>query len=134
VTVPCPPHLKTKEFYTLLKNRMAVGGVVALNLHRGNRLFASDQATLQAVFREVHLIEVPGTGNIIALAFDVPAPDFSALDIANLPVPAPLAQSIKEHLSAAIRSCIPVQIPVGTAVLTDDFAPAEFLQQQSVEE
>ncbi len=118
-----PPHLKTKEFYTLLKDRLAPGGVVALNLHRGNKLFASDQATLKAVFPEVHLFEVAGTGNVVALAFDGGPEDFRGADLSGF------AGSLKDHL-VAVGKDYRGEAEAGAAVLTDDFAPAEFLQQQ----
>lgn len=119
-----PPHLKTKEFYELLKGRLAPGGGVALNLHRGNRLFASDQATLKAVFPEVHLFEVPGTGNIVALAFEKGPKDFSGADLSGF------AGTLGAHLAAAVEKYSGPASASGAAVLTDDYAPAEFLQQQ----
>lgn len=128
-----PPHLKTREFYTLLKNRLAPGGVVALNLHRGNRLFASDQATLRAVFSEVHLFTVPGTGNAIALAFPGSAPDFAAINPEH-PIPqGSHAKTLHDHLTQAARNHAGAVTESGASVLTDDYSPAEFLQNQATE-
>jgi spermidine synthase len=118
-----PPHLKTREFYALLKSRLAPGGVVVFNLHRGNRLFDSDQATLRAVFPQVHLFDVPGTGNAIALAFDGPERDFRGVDLSRF------SGSLREHLKGSVESYLRPADTSGT-VLTDDHAPAEFLQQQ----
>ncbi len=118
-----PPHLKTKEFYELLKARLAPGGVVALNLHAGNRLFASDQATLKAVFPSVGLFAVPGTGNVVALAWKGESKEFRASDLAGF------SGTLREIL-AAVAQDFSGEAAVGAAVLTDDFAPAEFLQQQ----
>lgn len=118
-----PPHLKTREFYLLLRERLAPGGVVALNLHRSNRLFQSDQSTLRSVFSQVHLFEVPGTGNVIALAYDGPARDFRSIDLSRF------SGSMREHLDKAVEDYFG-PAGVSATVLTDDYAPAEFLQQQ----
>jgi spermidine synthase len=118
-----PPHLKTKEFYELLRERLAPGGVVALNLHLGNRLFASDQATLREVFPTVALFAVPGTGNVVALAWVGEARDFRAAELSEF------SGSLKDNLTAVARDYLG-EAAVGAPVLTDDFAPAEFLQQQ----
>jgi spermidine synthase len=118
-----PPHLKTREFYALLKARLAPGGVVAINLHRSNRLFASDQATLRSVFSQVQLFDVPGTGNVVALAFEGPARNLRETDLSRF------SGSFREHLGRAVAVYAgPAQTEA--AVLTDDYAPTEFLQQQ----
>ena len=118
-----PPHLKTREFYVLLKARLAPGGVVAINLHRSNRLFASDQATLRSVFSQVQLFDVPGTGNVVALAFEGPARNLRETDLSRF------SGSFREHLGRAVEVYAgPAQTEA--AVLTDDYAPTEFLQQQ----
>jgi spermidine synthase len=118
-----PPHLKTREFYLLLRGRLAPGGVVALNLHRSNRLFESDQSTLRSVFSQVHLFAVPGTGNVIALAYDGPAKELGDTDLSRF------SGSLREHLDQAVTDYMG-PADVSATVLTDDYAPAEFLQQQ----
>ena len=128
-----PPHLKTREFYTLLKDRLAPGGVVALNLHRGNRLFASDQATLRAVFPEVHLFAVPGTGNAVALAFAGPAPDFARLTPDTFLPERHAVKTLPDHLAQALRNHSGAVTETQATILTDDFSPAEFLQNQNAE-
>ncbi len=118
-----PPHLKTREFYELLRSRLAPGGAVVLNLHRGSRLFASDQATLRAVFPQVEMFDVPGTGNVVALACEGAPGDLRAADLSRF------AGSLREHLEQALKNHLG---PAATeaVVLTDDYAPTEFLQQQ----
>jgi spermidine synthase len=118
-----PPHLKTREFYELLRARLAPGGVVALNLHLGNKLFASDQATLREVFSTVALFAVPGTGNVVALAWMGEPRDFRAADLSGF------SGSLREYLAAAAGN-FSGEAAAGATVLTDDFAPAEFFQQQ----
>lgn len=126
-----PPHLKTQEFYQLLKDHLEPGGVVAFNLHSGSRLLASDLTTLRSVFREVHLFGVSGTGNVIALTFDSLPTDFPKVDL-----PATAAWSrhpdiIFEHLRSILQEYGGKAGPSAAPVLTDDFAPAEFLEQQA---
>src|SRR5216684_161769 len=48
-----PFHLMTKEFYTLLKRRLAPGGAAVFNIHEPNRLFPVSVRTLQTVFATV---------------------------------------------------------------------------------
>jgi len=123
-----PPHLKTKEFYKLLMERLSPGGVVVFNIHRGNKLFYSDQATLRAVFPEVHLFAVPDTGNVIALAYSSGSPDFTGAN------PWPKDNT---RLAAYLHEVWPnYQGPAakaGGAVLTDEFAPTETLQRDGME-
>lgn len=122
-----PPHLKTKEFYELLRARLNPLGVAILNIHGGNKLFLSDQATLKSVFPEVHLFSVPQAGNVVALAFSGDRPDFSqtpSFDIAH--------KRLKSYLSE-IRTTYLGLAEGGAPVLTDDFVPVETLQRVSLE-
>lgn len=120
-----PAHLKTREFYDLLNQRLADGGVVVFNLHANSRLFESDKATLNAAFKEVHLISVPGTSNIIALAFSQ-----SSAALPALPPASGTSAFLMPHLEAAARNYLGEADPGDAKVLTDDFSPAEFLDQQ----
>ena len=45
-----PFHLLTKEFYTLVKQRLTPGGAVAFNVHDGTKLYLSTVKTLSEVF------------------------------------------------------------------------------------
>ena len=122
-----PPHLKTKEFYELLRARLNPQGVAILNIHGGNKLFLSDQATLKSVFPEVHLFSVRQAGNVIALAFSGNRPDFSrspSFDIKHAKLKSYLTEILATYLGPA---------ETGAPVLTDDFVPVETLQRVSVE-
>ena len=50
-----PFHLLTKEFYTLVKQRLTPGGAVASNVHDGTKLYHSTVKTLGEVFQAVDL-------------------------------------------------------------------------------
>jgi spermidine synthase len=69
-----PFHLLTKEFYTLLKARLAPGGAIAFNVHDGTKLYASTLLTLRAVFPGLHLYP-SGQGEVITVVTNEAAPD-----------------------------------------------------------
>ncbi len=49
-----PYHLKTRQFYAALRERLAPGGVVVANLHHATRMYPHDRATFDAVFPSCH--------------------------------------------------------------------------------
>lgn len=123
-----PAHLKTREFYQLLKDHLEPGGAVALNLHAGNRLFSSDLATLLAVFADVWIFGVQGTGNVVALAFDRAAHDPADVEAETAAAPSAQAVLVTEHLRNALKALRPVKEGGSGQVLTDDFVPVEYLE------
>ena len=126
-----PPHLKTEEFYRECAARLSDRGVFVSNLHATSELFFSDIKTIQAVFPQVVLFQTGGSGNVIACAVKYKSPDIT--DPANWPsteaVTSPefadrlLDMDVirKEHIR------IPENRVRNGRVLTDDFAPVEFL-------
>jgi spermidine synthase len=117
-----PFHLLTKEFYTLLKARLAPGGAAAFNVHDGTKLYASTLLTLRSVFPSVHLYPT-GHGEVIVVVTAEPAPETTAL--------AQRAAVLQEKFG--FRYPLPALLErrtetSGTAqtgeLLTDDFAPA----------
>ena len=68
-----PFHLLTKEFYALIKQRLAPGGAAAFNVHDGTKLYVSTIKTLDEVFPAVHLYPT-GEGEVIMVATAQPAP------------------------------------------------------------
>src|SRR5262249_55624535 len=73
-----PFHLLTKEFFTLVKQRLAPGGAAAFNVHDDTKLYASTLLTLAAVFPAVHLYPSK-EGEVIAIATAGPPPDAETL-------------------------------------------------------
>src|SRR4029079_17555181 len=65
-----PFHLLTKEFYPLVKSRLAPGGVVVQNIEPSTMLFASATATLQSVFPSVDFYDADE--NVVAVGYDGP--------------------------------------------------------------
>jgi spermidine synthase len=115
-----PFHLMTKEFYTLLKRRLAPGGGAVFNIHEPNRLFAVSVRTLQTVFATVDLYH-SGFGEVAVVATDAPrATEAVARRAAELQKKYGFRHALPELL--AQRSELD---PGAGEVLTDDFAPVD---------
>jgi spermidine synthase len=117
-----PFHLLTKEFYTLVKQRLAPGGAAAFNVHDGTKLYHSTVKTLAEVFPIVDLYP-SGVGEVIMTvsadaAFDrtVLAARADALQERykfRFPLPAILKQRMSDPMAQARDGVL----------VTDDFAP-----------
>ena len=116
-----PFHLLTKEFYTLVKQRLAPGGAAAFNVHEGTKLYVSTLLTLRAVFPGVHLYP-SGEGEVIMIVTGEAPPDQAALDARSkalqdkhgfrFPLPALMARRASTARTTQVGE-----------LLTDDFAP-----------
>jgi spermidine synthase len=118
-----PFHLLTREFYTLVKQRLTPGGAAAFNVHDGSKLYASTVKTLGEVFAALDLYP-SGVGEVIAVA------GASPLDPRTLERRAatlqdrhgfrfPLPQILRRRLEQ------PRLQAANGDVITDDFAPAD---------
>ena len=118
-----PFHLLTREFYGLVKLRLAPGGAAAFNVHDGSKLYASTIKTLGEVFAAIDLYP-SGRGEVIAVATAAPAE----------------AQTLERRAAAlqkqhGFRFSLPDMLrwrmdksqsqTAGGDVITDDFAPAD---------
>jgi spermidine synthase len=119
-----PFHLLTREFYTLLKERLAPGGAVAFNLHDGTRLYTSTLRTLSAVFPSVHLYP-SGEGEVTAVVTATPAPDGEELAARAAAVQA--RYNFRFPLPELLKRRAPMPALTRAQILTDDFAPAGVL-------
>ena len=115
-----PFHLMTKEFYTLLKRRLAPSGAAVFNIHEPNRLFAVSVRTLQSVFATVDLY-YSGFGEIAVVVTDAPrATEAVERRATELQRKYGFRHSLPELL--AHRS----ELDPGVGeILTDDFAPVD---------
>ena len=117
-----PFHLMTKEFYGLLRERLAPGGVAAFNIIPGTKLYDSILITLKNTFDRIDLYRVVGAFNVVVMAPRDPVEDGEALrqkaaatqeryrfrfDIGKL------AADWQIEMPKALKG----------ALLTDDFAP-----------
>ena len=118
-----PFQLLTREFYTLVKQRLTSGGAAAFNVHGGSKLYASTVKTLGEVFATLDLYP-SGVGEVIAIA------SASPLDPRTLERRAatlqerhgfrfPLPQILRRRLEQ------PRLQAANGDVITDDFAPAD---------
>ncbi len=117
-----PFHLLTKEFYTLIKQRLAPGGAAAFNVHDGTKLYHSTVRTLSEVFAGLDLYP-NGRGEVTAVVMAQAAPDKATL--------AGRAEALQQRYK--FRYQLPKQfelrleyplLQAGTGeLITDDFAP-----------
>ena len=124
-----PFHLLTKEFYDLLKARLAPGGAAVFNVTGGTKLTSSTLVTLRAVFPTVDVYPVFDAGSVaqvIAVATSAPEPSAAALaqragalqEQYRFRYPLPrLASARKENYT----------LP-GGELLTDDFSPVNLYE------
>jgi predicted membrane-bound spermidine synthase len=118
-----PFHLLTREFYTLVKQRLAPGGAAAFNVHDGTKLYASTVRTLAETFPALDLYPT-GLGETITVATlarldkEVLERKAKALQERHgfrFPLPQILTRRMDNPQSQAAKGDI----------ITDDFAPAD---------
>ena len=126
-----PPHLTTTEFFDLAKSRLTDQGVLAMNLHNSAHVFGGIVATLGKVFPDVVLLNVPGSDaakhNVIVLAAksrNVLADRLRSTASAD---GLPDLRAYGVDWAAFRDPADPAAVTAGAMVLTDDFAPTEFL-------
>jgi spermidine synthase len=117
-----PFHLLTKEFYTLVKQRLTPGGAVASNVHDGTKLYHSTVKTLGEVFPTLDLYPT-GAGEVIAIATMTDAPDKDTL--ASRAAALQERYNFRHPLSDALRRRMdnPRSQAAQGELITDDFAP-----------
>jgi len=125
-----PFHLLTKEFYQIVKDHLADGGVVAQNIEPSTMLFDSAAKTIHAVFPQVDFYVAEG--NVVTIAYDGPPRSKDDLDRAARERDS--AYNLRYSLHDMLAQRRQIQIEGGTVidpkatVLTDDFAPVEALK------
>jgi spermidine synthase len=124
-----PPHLKTVEFYKLAQSHLVPKGLFIANVRTDSALFASDVRTLRTVFPQVGFFEVPQTENAVLVGANFGSPPLeSMLKESARPVFSETFNRIVD-LSAAAKCfrLAPAEPDKHATLLTDDFAPTEFL-------
>ena len=122
-----PSHMLTREFYQVLSRRLTVTGVISINLHAGTALFDSSLKTIQSVFPTVDIF--PANGNAIVVATN----QVGEMDLIQ-------TQAESRQKEFGFRYSVPGMLstrvnyfpPIETKTLTDDFAPANQLDQIKV--
>jgi len=116
-----PFHLLTKEFYTLVKQRLAPGGAAAFNVHDNTKLFASTLLTLRSVFASVHLYPTR-LGETIVVATADSAPEEATLTTRATAMQRQFGFRFRLPELLTDRNDKPGTTQTGE-LLTDDFAP-----------
>lgn len=122
-----PFHLLTKEFYQVVKEHLAEGGVVAQNVEPSTMLFDSAVKTLHAVFPQLDFYGAGG--NVVTIAFD--GGPRAATEIERMASQRQAALGLRydlRHMLGQRRRLSPDTIDPRAKVLTDDFAPVEALK------
>jgi len=125
-----PFHLLTKEFYTIVKDHLAEGGVVAQNVEPSTMLFDSAVKTINAVFPQLDFYRADG--NIVTVAYD--SAERKPEDLAGVADTRDKAYGLRYSLKDMLAERRRIDIDGGQViaadakVLTDDFAPVETLK------
>ena len=123
-----PPHLKTQEFYRECAASLSERGVFITNLHPNSKLYESDLKTLRETFPQVVLFQTPVRSNVIACAVNYSTPVMTNPEA--WASAAELTARMKGRVDLAEVKSWRVDFPAlqkDAQVLTDDFAPVEFL-------
>jgi spermidine synthase len=124
-----PPHLKTVEFYKLAQSHLAPGGLFIANVRTDTALFASDLRTMRAVFPQVGFFDVPQTENAVMVGVSWASPSLqSRLESSSrLPFNQVFRRSVDPVAASKLFHLTSGEPDKKATVLTDDFAPTEFL-------
>jgi len=124
-----PFHLLTKEFYQIVKDHLAEGGVVAQNIEPTTMLFDSAIITIKSVFPDLDFYLADQ--NVVTVAYDG-----NRLSVDELASMAARRQA-EYHLRYDLTQMLAARrvfslgdgtIDLGAKILTDDFAPVETLK------
>ncbi len=125
-----PFHLLTKEFYQIVKDHLADGGVVAQNVEPSTMLFDSAVKTINAVFPQLDFYKADG--NIVTVAYD--GAERKPEDLAGVARDRDKAYGLRYTLTEMLNQRRRIDIAGGKVIdanakiLTDDFAPVETLK------
>lgn len=121
-----PAHLATREFFAACRERLAPGGVLAMNAavpRDSGRLLGALGATLEAVFAHVRFDQVPGDGPVVSTVF------FAS----DTPLAVPRPEAVPAALRSVGVSLHPLDVPAEyRRVLTDDHAPIEWITDRAL--
>ena len=119
-----PPHLTTAEFFRLVRSRLAPDGVFAANLGGAGELVRRISVTMASVFPGSLFWSVPGSDNVVGLASL--RPDLRARVAASAP---PQLAAYDVDLATMAHAPHDTVAADASAILTDDFAPTEYLNR-----
>lgn len=124
-----PFHLLTKEFYQLVKDHLAEGGVVVQNVESTTMLFDSAVRTINAVFPQVNFY--PSGENVVIVAYDGAPKSADELRTAADRLQEEYNFRYDPHMQLQNRQPMATSgktVDPHAKVMTDDFAPVESLK------
>ncbi|HTR46434.1 MAG TPA: fused MFS/spermidine synthase [Verrucomicrobiae bacterium] len=124
-----PFQLLTKQFYEIVKQHLAAGGVVAQNIEPTTMLFDSAVNTIHSVFANLDFY--PAEGNIVVIAYD--GKPRTEQELAAIAAERQSALHLRYDLTQLVTSrqsyaSAAANVDPKAAILTDDFAPVEALK------
>jgi spermidine synthase len=124
-----PPHLKTVEFYKQVQSHLTPDGLFVANVHTNSSLFASDIRSMRQVFPQLGMFDVPQTDNAVLVAANFKSPVFGemAKDAIHLPFNETFRRIVDSVAAAKSFHPTAPEPNKNAPLLTDDFAPTEFL-------
>jgi spermidine synthase len=131
-----PPHLKTVEFYKLAQSHLAPDGLFVANVRTDSSLFVADVRTLRQVFPQLGMFDVPQTANAVLVAanFHQPTLEEMAKKAGHLTFNEVFRHSVDPVAAAKSFHPIVRELSKNAPILTDDFAPTEFLDTVKMKE
>jgi spermidine synthase len=130
-----PPHLTTLEFYELIKKRLTPDGILVSNLYSGTALFDSHVATLKRAFNQVLFFKVGDSSkeanSIVAVCANYINPVMKTVLLNSKAESLPNLKKYNvdfKEIKLSILSQNDRLINQRGQILTDDFAPVEFLE------
>jgi spermidine synthase len=125
-----PEHLMTREFLEEVRGLLTDGGVLVANTFSISELYEAESATYAAVYSPFFNLKPNDSGNRVIIARNGPLPDRAELEARA----ERLAPSL-ERFGISFRELLPLMVtetdwPADAAILTDQYAPANLLQNQ----
>ncbi len=128
-----PFHLLTREFYGLVKERLAPGGAAAFNIYAGTKLYLSTLVTLRAVFQTVDIYPAWATpGEAQAIMVAVPATGPNADTLTQRAVALQDQLRFRYPMPALVGKRAADRNSEGGDLLTDDFAPVNLYETMPI--
>jgi spermidine synthase len=125
-----PPHMATHEFFALVGDHLNDGGVLAINVISGAKLFDCLVGAIAGAFQSTVLFAVPGSANVIVLASKSAQSTLEEkIKTASAPPPPLMKDSGVDLPQIRAIGAAPGALACANP-LTDDFAPTEFLGAQ----
>ncbi len=124
-----PPHLKTVEFYKLVQAHLTRDGMFVANVRTDTALFASDVRTMRAVFPQLGIFDVQQTENAVLVATNFASPTFEDMlkNVGHLSFNDTFRRGVDPVAAGNSFRVAPSEPDKKAPLLTDDFAPTEFL-------